>query len=450
MSYPAHTLGPTCIFHDDEATKTPTTTSSDPPPIKVQFFYVSSIPIDDPLSPLPPISSDTKSSQAHQPKPFSERDNAALIDAWQGIEYVLASRSSKEILSPSRPQVGERGRTLGELVRFPRFKGDGKSPAAVPHSTDGTPVSAGNDSVDRASVKSLELTSSTNAILSSYQKLKKPPTIERGEASPDETTERGSEKKHRRFSPFRKRRAPEEGLGALALPSPIFQTDGEADTDISRRPFARAPTLASLDGQVDHNDAITAASSGSLGRDATGRSRSPPAQLKPYNVVHARNDEDKVVGDKVVVSVGISRLHLVEMPDLLMKPIYWNPVNDISAVLRGTWFYATNMLPVESDLANWLEVGYQELKPWTQTWQDELNSCIEIGAEAEMKVVYLLFPERKSSRPGTGAEAEPDDTKALAPHTLLAKGKTVPHANLAAGPQIDKFHIWSTRLYTTI
>ena len=43
--------------------------------------------------------------------------------------------------------------------------------------------------------------------------------------------------------------------------------------------------------------------------------------------------------DSVEVPVGISRLHLVSLPVLQMKPIYWSPVNDIATVLRATWFY---------------------------------------------------------------------------------------------------------------
>ena len=75
-----------------------------------------------------------------------------------------------------------------------------------------------------------------------------------------------------------------------------------------------------------------------------------------------------------------------------MKPIYWSPVNDVSSVMRGTWFYKETMYPVESDIANLLEEGYEYIKPWTQTYTDEVNSCLEIGPEAELKLVYKLWP----------------------------------------------------------
>ena len=91
--------------------------------------------------------------------------------------------------------------------------------------------------------------------------------------------------------------------------------------------------------------------------------------------------------------MGISRLHVVEFPDLDMKPIYWSPLNDISAVGRGTWFYRDTMLPVEANVANRLELGYQQLRPWTETWNDELNSAVAVGAEGEAKVLHRLWPK---------------------------------------------------------
>jgi len=75
-----------------------------------------------------------------------------------------------------------------------------------------------------------------------------------------------------------------------------------------------------------------------------------------------------------------------------MKPIYWSPVHDISSVVRGTWFYKETMLPVESDVANQLEEGYEYMKPWTTTYGDEVSSCLEIGPAAELKIVYKLWP----------------------------------------------------------
>jgi hypothetical protein len=85
-----------------------------------------------------------------------------------------------------------------------------------------------------------------------------------------------------------------------------------------------------------------------------------------------------------------------------MEPIYWLPVNDISPVMRGTWFYHENMLPVEAEIANLLEAGYLSLQVWTETWKDELNSAVEVGATGEMKVLHEIWPSKSNiplSRP---------------------------------------------------
>ena len=113
--------------------------------------------------------------------------------------------------------------------------------------------------------------------------------------------------------------------------------------------------------------------------------------------------------DAASIPVGISRLHIVNLPSLQIKPIYWSPLHDDTAVVcRGTWFYKDTMLPIEPEVANQLELGYSELKPWSETWQDELNSALEVGPEGEEKVVYRIWPvedpkdkPKDESRPAT-------------------------------------------------
>ncbi|KAM0450740.1 hypothetical protein ACHAPV_010307 [Trichoderma viride] len=92
------------------------------------------------------------------------------------------------------------------------------------------------------------------------------------------------------------------------------------------------------------------------------------------------------------VVVGLARLHKVSLHTLQMEPIYWSPVNDIAIVTRGTWFYKDTMLPVPPAVANQLEAGYQELRPWAETWRDEVRCAIEVGASGEEKVSHRLWP----------------------------------------------------------
>jgi hypothetical protein len=97
--------------------------------------------------------------------------------------------------------------------------------------------------------------------------------------------------------------------------------------------------------------------------------------------------------DNVDIPVGVSRLHKVCLPALQMEPIYWSPIHDIASVTRGTWFYKETMFPVEPALANQLEMGYRELRPWSQTWRDEVRSAREVGVAGEEKVLHRLWPK---------------------------------------------------------
>ncbi|KAL0940820.1 DDHD domain-containing protein [Colletotrichum truncatum] len=97
--------------------------------------------------------------------------------------------------------------------------------------------------------------------------------------------------------------------------------------------------------------------------------------------------------EAIDVVVGVSRLHMVSIPALQMKPIYWSPVNDIAVVLRATWFYRDTMLPIPPSVANQLEAGYRELRPYTETWSDELRCAIDVGPLGEEKVSHRLWPE---------------------------------------------------------
>lgn len=93
-----------------------------------------------------------------------------------------------------------------------------------------------------------------------------------------------------------------------------------------------------------------------------------------------------------------------------MGPVYWDPVHDVSSVVRGTWFYKETMWPVEAAIANQIEEGYEYIKPWTSSYVDELNSCEGIGPEAELKLVHKICPvddpARNSSRPRMGQPSD--------------------------------------------
>ena len=51
------------------------------------------------------------------------------------------------------------------------------------------------------------------------------------------------------------------------------------------------------------------------------------------------------------------------------------------------------MLPVSPSVANQLEAGYHELRPWSETWSDEIRSAIDVGPLGEEKISHRLWPK---------------------------------------------------------
>ena len=61
-------------------------------------------------------------------------------------------------------------------------------------------------------------------------------------------------------------------------------------------------------------------------------------------------------------------------------------------------------MPIESGLANRIEEGYQSIKPWTPAYVEEMDSCMEFGPEAELRLLYKLWtdaPTADRARPTT-------------------------------------------------
>lgn len=64
------------------------------------------------------------------------------------------------------------------------------------------------------------------------------------------------------------------------------------------------------------------------------------------------------------------------------------------------------MLPLEPTVANQLEAGYRELRPYCQTWKDEIRCAIEVGPEGEEKVSHPLWPKAVAPEAGKGDEQD--------------------------------------------
>ncbi|KAK7428761.1 hypothetical protein QQZ08_004686 [Neonectria magnoliae] len=190
--------------------------------------------------------------------------------------------------------------------------------------------------------------------------------------------------------------------------SPALTRPPVLDDGISGQPFVR----------VDSPNPYPEATSTSMAR-VDGHLPDAPPHEDENDVVSARDNELEATErtdmtnagnhrpDDVEVAVGISRLHMVSLPALQMKPIYWSPVNDVAVVMRATWFYRDTMLPIPAAVSNQLEAGFHELKPWTETWGDEIRCAIDVGPLGEEKVSHPLWsPEPNFSSKEDGGVTE--------------------------------------------
>lgn len=123
MTSIGHSYGPTCSLYVESNTFTrrASSISDAPPKIRAQFFYASALPIDDPLSPLPPPSTSSSSTPSKvPPRPFSVRDNAALEEAWQGLQLSEGNdhpdKYRQEQMLAKRKEVREENTEQPEVI----------------------------------------------------------------------------------------------------------------------------------------------------------------------------------------------------------------------------------------------------------------------------------------------------------------------------------------------
>lgn len=104
-------------------------------------------------------------------------------------------------------------------------------------------------------------------------------------------------------------------------------------------------------------------------------------------------------GKETRVPVAQDKLFEVDVNERKLYPVYWS--GSSIDVLRATWFLdagSGKYMPAEEALADRLEEGYQIIKPWLSSYQDELESSLEIGASAEAKLRYAMPAEKEKSK----------------------------------------------------
>ncbi|KAL8998540.1 MAG: hypothetical protein Q9188_006077 [Gyalolechia gomerana] len=430
LSATAHTYGPECSLQRESNifTRRASTVSADAPFLRAQFLYSSPLPIDDPLSPIPPPSSKPVTASRVSPRPFSVADNKALEEAWQLLQQTKKerhaakrkrSRSKQDRVPRATEAAHPEANSFSQLVEKEETE---VAPKELRHSpTDPHLVLCDNpDHIP------FDAALPMNPDEIGHEELeagipKKDRTLFRrqGKVGRDEETDQSPPTG--RLSRHFKR---------PSIDAPYGSSPSERDT--TGTPFLRVASRlrsrsrsrlrnspkneAQTDGTVSASEGIEPIgarndrSEGHFEEEGFGQTGTDSDVGSPVHRSHAAKNErrssyQRKDAQQITVPVGVSRLHLVEIPDLKMGPIYWDPVHDVSSVVRGTWFYKDTMLPVPPDVANQLEEGYEYMQPWTQTYADELNSCLEIGAEAEAKVVHRLWPDvetnRNDGRPAT-------------------------------------------------
>jgi hypothetical protein len=366
------------------------------PPVQAQFFYSSVIPIDDPLSTSSAVGADTKTNKG-QVRPFARGDNNALEKAWLGLMSEPARRAHQDALESQGRATEFDSDRLTSIIQAITAKHwerhrKGYQPQDVAAPTGDvlptTPVSACCSELVLDVSEELEqafcaLVRRRNAALSidevvqqvvlALDRLKKqandeietqpfpgsPPFSRPGTASttntnhpiarmPKTTTDGKSSKRRSTISETRTRTSSlsasqpvgqparsQTPFGSLGLARPPVLDDG-----ISGRPFVRVGSpetqsepgslpLPGISSPVRDASRTQDQSQATTGQQATTQVTSPKitkaVDTTPLNIAE--------------VAVGISRLHMVSLPTLQMKPIYWSPINDVAVVSRATWFY---------------------------------------------------------------------------------------------------------------
>lgn len=339
-----------------------------PPTIPVRYFYTSPLAIDDPLSPLPPPPTGASTGKRLPPRPFSKYDNDAINDSWLGLRKKILKHNEE---FGEKDSTGRGTPTNPAVARLKRKRGG--SASSDESSAPGRDIVKDRSSSRGQYSRSAELVDRTrpgssggrdgSAAFASYK------AFDPGQISPLEPTTTGT--------PFI--RAPSRGnIPKAWKPAP---TEGGS-----------RPSISEQDSYKWDDDM-------------------EPALTMKKDKGPARRSSKSKPGPSAQVPVGVSRLHHVVMDaeSIRMEPIYWSPLSDVAQIVRGTWFYKDSMMPVEVEVANMLEAGYLEMQPWTQTWRDELDSAVEVGAFGEMKILHNLWPEKRTkpeSRPSTSQQMQ--------------------------------------------
>lgn len=309
MTGPFHTYGPSCLLADEEPELESLYSLTDPPDIRSHFFYVSSLPIDDPLAPLPVATGQTSGNEKTPPQPFSARDNLALESAWTDLREAQKGKSGH---SGPRPETSSRNQH-GVAVPGRESPLGGSHPNKTGSQGD---ARLGSSRGVHSNPTSVPVDISENAGVGGVGARQQ----KRGFSSPLNESHSAKRRSH---SP------PDEGAEGQKLGSSL-QGPSSRDASFSGAPFARAP-ISQPESPFGRSVESLVSKDGNEWQAELRTNVTHPLPPKPSGLrasvsldeidVDEPTEQSSVQESQTKIPVGALRLHLVEVPNLKV----WHP-----------------------------------------------------------------------------------------------------------------------------
>lgn len=341
MTTPFHTYGATCLLADDEPELSSLYILPAPPDVRPQFFHASSLPIDDPLAPLPPVTGQTAGNDKIPPQPFSAGDNIDLENAWRELREARQAKLAQRNSSPPQTAQISRGiavpgrgvtatesrQKTGSLVGGSLVGSRECVPSNPEAVTEDQPIlsttSRRGHTIGNAGVRAEEPGERRRTLLTG------------GKSSMPNLNGIAVQRKRDRSSsvndslPAKRRNSssPELNEGPGDERPSIVHVGRSRDASISGSPFIRAPISQSQSPFGRSVESLPPSRDGSREWQAEVRSSGSHHPASKPSRLRASLSRDEIAQDdsteepeeeipQSIIPVGVSRLHLVELPNL--------------------------------------------------------------------------------------------------------------------------------------
>lgn len=350
MTGPFHTYGSTCLLADEDPELSSFYSYDSPPEVRSQFFYISSLPIDDPLAPVPLATGQGSENERAPPKPFSAKDNLALETSWQSLGK--SRRDERATLSKSRPDTSPT--QTGIAVPGQTSSSEAGRYSRTAHKRDSAGLVSGRSTVSNSpsfpdETPGRHLKSRSGLPVSSEPRKHVTSFVET--SLNDEPPRSDPHDRKRELSsslqgsPSAKRRSDStlgdiDGADDGQVDSGSVRANRSRDVSISGSPFIRAP-IPQSHSQFGSSIESLPSKNGAQESSTEARGSAPnPGAPKPSGLRatvsldqltqdgsedgrNQRDSKDRNDEVKAKIPVGASRLHLVELPNLKVCPSIW-------------------------------------------------------------------------------------------------------------------------------